>query len=63
VHELSAPARLLFSLVTGGLPPEVIIRVPGLAAWKVPRIFIAVHGLRAADLPDLAPRYGFEPAP
>jgi len=31
--------------------------------FAVPRIFIACHGLKAADLPALAARYGFERVP
>lgn len=28
--------------------------------WRVPRHYIALHGLYAADLPSLAEKYGFE---
>ena len=31
----------------------------GRRTWMVPRHFIALHGLRAADLPELALIYGF----
>lgn len=31
-------------------------------SWMVPRIFIAAHGLVAAELPALAARYGWAPA-
>jgi hypothetical protein len=31
-------------------------------SWMVPRVYIAAHGLKAADLPTLAALYGFEPA-
>jgi len=31
--------------------------------WRVPRVFIACHGLKAADLPAVAARYGFERVP
>lgn len=29
--------------------------------WRVPRHYIALHGLRASALPTLAQRYGWEP--
>lgn len=28
--------------------------------WRVPRVFIAMHGLKAGDLPALAHVHGFE---
>lgn len=31
--------------------------------WKVPRHFIALHGINANDLPALARRFGFEAVP
>ena len=40
---------------TRGLEPDVTVIVEG-RTWKVPRIFIAFHGLYARDLPYL----GFE---
>lgn len=41
------------------LGPTVTIRCFG-KALKVPRHFIALHGLRASELPYLAEQYGFE---
>jgi hypothetical protein len=57
-HELSAATRAAYENATRGLPPDVLVSAPG-GSWRVPRIFIAVHGLKAADLPALAERYGF----
>lgn len=34
--------------------------VMNTGAWKVPRIYIAMHGLRGSELPALATRYGWE---
>lgn len=36
--------------------------IDGTRAWKVPRVYIAMHGLRAADLGALASRYQWEAA-
>jgi hypothetical protein len=58
LHELSAAARAAYDAVTAGLPAEVGVKTPG-GSWLVPRVFIAVHGLEAAELPGLAERYGF----
>ncbi len=60
IHELSAGMRVAYENVTWGLPPTMLVEVAG-ERWRVPRIFIAVHGLKAAELPELATRYGFEP--
>ena len=61
VHELSAATRAAYEDVTGRLSPDVLVSAPG-GSWRVPRIFIAVHGLKAADLTALAERYGFAAA-
>jgi hypothetical protein len=37
--------------------------LPGGGSWRVPRLFIACHGLKATDLPQLAAVYGWEPVP
>ena len=60
IHELSAAARAAYENVICDLEPDVRIKVPG-GCWRVPRIFVAVHGLKAAELPALAERYGFAP--
>ena len=58
-HELSAEVRGQYERVTAGLDVRLRVETPE-GRWLVPRIFIAVHGLKAADLPGLAERYGFE---
>lgn len=61
-HELSPADTAAFEAVTAGLPPTVTLVAPG-GQFAVPRIFIACHGVKAADLPALAARYGFERVP
>jgi hypothetical protein len=61
VHELSAKTRVAYENVVGGLPPTVVITTRA-GSWLVPRIFMAVHGLKASELPALAEQYGFESA-
>jgi len=58
VHELSADVRAQYEAVTAGKPPTVLVSTM-FGNWHVPRIYIAVHGLKAADLPALAERYGW----
>lgn len=31
--------------------------------WRVPRHYIALHGIKEQELPELAKRLGFEPIP
>jgi hypothetical protein len=59
IHELSAATRVAYENVTRGLPPTVLVVVEE-QGWYVPRIYLAVHGLKGEDLPALAERYGFE---
>jgi hypothetical protein len=58
VHELSAEIQVAYDNVTRGLPETVLVSV-SRRAWLVPRIYIAAHGLKADELPELARRYGF----
>lgn len=39
---------------------EDIIVSTLLGSWMVPRHYIALHGLRASELPELAKLYSFE---
>jgi hypothetical protein len=57
-HELNEQTRVAYDNVTAGLPATVLVQVPE-GCWQVPRIYIAAHGLPAADLPALAERHGF----
>jgi hypothetical protein len=61
IHELSARTRVAYDNITAGLPPTVVITVTA-GSWHVPRIYLAAHGLRAAELPALAEQYGVEQA-
>jgi hypothetical protein len=60
VHELSAATRAAYEAVTAGLPSSVLVHVSGVGGWFVPRIYIAVHGLKASDLPELAATHGWD---
>jgi hypothetical protein len=58
VHELSAAVRARYEGVTAGLASSVPVTTPD-GRWLAPRIYIAVHGLKAGELPALAEQYGF----
>ena len=62
VHELSADAREFWASFIDGKPPEISVTGTG-GSWMVPRIYIAVHGLKEAELPALAGQYGWAPSP
>ena len=59
VHELSASVRSQYEQVTSGKSATVKVETPE-GCWLVPRIYIAVHGLKADELPAMVERYGFE---
>lgn len=42
---------------------ETVIVGTSEGMWRVPRHFIALHGINANDLPALARRFGFEAVP
>lgn len=62
VHEFSAEIRAAYEAVTAGKGEDrrIAVEVRSMGAWLVPVIFLAAHGLKAAELPALAARYGFE---
>ena len=62
-HLMSAETFAAYELLLAGFTdPRVTVSAPG-GSWRVPRIFIACHGLKAAEMPALAARYGFERVP
>jgi len=64
LHMMSADVLASFERLTAGFEdPRVLVSVPRVGNWRVPRVFIACHGLKAADLPAVAARYGFERVP
>ena len=42
------------------LGPTIEVAVIGGKKFKVPRHYIALHGIKATELPELAARLGFE---
>jgi hypothetical protein len=60
-HEVDARSWAGFRLMTEHADPRITVTSPE-GSWLVPRLFIACHGIRAAELAGLAERYGFERA-
>lgn len=60
-HGLDRPAAyLLVARTVYDLGATVNVTVDGVGAWRVPRIWIGMHGLKSIELPALAERYGWE---
>jgi hypothetical protein len=57
-HEVAPPVQDLIA----GPGPHIKVTVEG-RTWHVPRLWIAVHGLKGRELAELAVRHGWEPAP
>lgn len=62
-HQADPGILAAFERVTAGLDPLFDISVPGEGTWRVPRLYVACHGLAPGDLPKLAATYGWERVP
>lgn len=64
MHSMSVVAWNAFVRVTEGRPLDAVEVMVGKGArFRVPRVYVACHGLRAEELPALAQRYGWEVQP
>ena len=61
-HQFTPDIQTAYENITRGLPETVAVTIARVGSWLVPRIDLAAHGMPAADLPELAERYGFEQA-
>ena len=50
-----------FGLRLAELPPVIAVHT-NAGSWRVPRVYIAFHGLTAKDAPSLASIYSWPPA-
>jgi hypothetical protein len=60
-HLMATLAFTAYQRTTAGLDPLVTVDAPG-GRWRVPRLYIACHGLRPVDVPMLALVHGWERA-
>ena len=63
LHYSDRRIQMLIESMIRELGPTVKVAVLGHGAWLVPRHYIALHGIRAAELPELALTHGFEQVP
>lgn len=61
-HDESTDAWKAVRNLVEKLGALVTVTIGGVGSWKVPRVYIALHGLKAQDLPTLAQTYGWAPA-
>jgi hypothetical protein len=60
LHYQSDESRRIMMMLVEALGSTVPVRVLGEGdRFDVPRHYIALHGLRASELPELAERYGW----
>lgn len=58
LHYTDAQLERVMRLLVRRQGPDVVVHC-GEGGWRVPRHYIALHGLRAEELPELAERLGF----
>lgn len=59
LHYVDREAETTVRALIRSYGPLITVEV-GRHAWRVPRHYIALHGLAAPELPELAERYGWE---
>jgi hypothetical protein len=64
LHYNDPSLRPLVQKLVDELGPTVSLRMfSGTTVYRVPRHYIALHGIAAAELPALAAQYGWEQEP
>ena len=58
LHYHNPEVQCMITKLVETLGPDVPVIWQG-RTWRVPRHFIALHGLKAQELPELAKHYGF----
>lgn len=60
LHYRSGDYRRIVEKLIAVLGPDMNVTTPA-GSWRVPRHYIALHGVQADELPALAARLGFPP--
>lgn len=58
LHYSNPDIQRMITKMIAELGPDVPV-VWQSRTWRIPRHFIALHGLKAQELPELAVKYGF----
>lgn len=62
LHYTDPAIEARVSALVESLGPDVVVEAEGVE-YRVPRHYIALHGIKAPDLPDLALDYGWARRP
>lgn len=60
VHYSSSDVRRVVEMMIAELGATMPITIAGIGTWMVPRDFIALHGFKGDELPELAAQYGWK---
>lgn len=60
LHYTDRAAQRRMQRLVDSLGPFVAVHIAGLGMWRVPRHYIALHGLKAPEVPRLALKFGWE---
>jgi hypothetical protein len=58
LHYSNPELQAVVDALIANLGPEIVVTTPD-GSWKVPRHYIALHGLKAYELSAVAERLGF----
>lgn len=59
LHYTNPDTQAKVQALVDDLGPTIAVSTPE-GTWEIPRHYIALHGLRTEDVPDLAGRYHWE---
>lgn len=62
VHYLNPDLQAIVEAIIASLGSEIVVTTPD-GSWKVPRHYLALHGLKADELSSVAERLGFDKMP
>ena len=60
LHYSRQQTRAQVELLIATLGPAQVITIPNDGSWRVPRHYIALHGIKADEIRALAQQYGWE---
>ncbi len=61
-HEMTPGILAIYDQVTAGADPLIKVQITGCGTWLIPRLYIACHGIKGAEVEALAAQYGWPAA-
>lgn len=62
LHYASEESQRVVQMLVDDLGPTIVLETPS-GCWAIPRHYIALHGIKAEDVPALAALYGWAKVP